>query len=824
MKQQFKRFLILISTSVLMVFPQNSTWSCGPELNPDATIFGLFQREIADDPGLEPFYYTTRFLNSDADPQQTDYHRNCREWVAFTGNKVTEKDVFNVQYNLSPNAFMHACNTNEWEGLADNTFVKWLQANKPAMDYFAFAKMLEFTQSSTNGWDDVIYATLNYDSAISLALSKCKSPLPEFLKQRYAFQAVKTSFYLVFNGDQLATAKHNIFKAEVARLKQCYNTYLKGKKTIAADWGLLYYANVEANDYQRALYYMDVFDRCESKKVFIYINLSTKALNGILPSLHDPKKRSNIYAYQAMRNDGRAMQQIEQVAANNAKSKYLRMVIGKEINKIEDWILSYPMQGFTPRIATNKYERKHDWRTDKTYEFFIEKNRVKDLAYTAKFRQFLHVLAAKKSADKDFLNLAIVHLYQIEGNFNEAAICLRKIPHLKSSVLEAQRIIEQTINIAYTSDIENTSVQADLEANLCALEKSGLRDSVAAREYYFDDWPNAIMNELYLMLSRQYQKKNDVVKAGLMFKKAAISVNEYLDYYGYYSSIDYFDKYACVANIDSLLHLKHKANKTPFEKRLATAINADDNIYLDLKTTLLVRQGLFEQALDVANTLPDDFWVTHYEFKEYLKKSDISALSTIIPAATGLDHDYAIESKKAILQDVVSLRAAYKNAVTDSAKASFCFILGNCYYNMTYGGKDWMMYSYGKSYNEMEVTAADNWKWVYYSFYPNIKQHAAVYFQCARATEQYKMALHYAPKDKELGAACMLMLGLCDKSGHDFTIGQQQNNYVRQSRYKGCKPWFSPYLKRLKRDYGQTEIFDKAATECPDIEQYLKTI
>jgi hypothetical protein len=815
---------------ILLVLPLIYTWSCGPSLDYDDARFMLFRQELAGSDALSPFYYTQHFLFSNTpDPEGTDVQRNCKEWEQACGHKVSTKDVYTMLYSVTPDSFLYACRTDDWKDLGKNSFVKWLRQkdNIEYLRYLAFARSVESQQvRERDPWkenNDKFYLSF-YDSLAQIARMQGKTSASNFLKERYAFQAVKLMYYGKYYS--YTDADHDMgygIEMDNTQLIKCYETYLKGKKTIVADWALLYYGASFKNRITRARYLLQAFDRTEEKKVFVYNHLRLADVNALEKVTTDAQTLAVIHAYKAIKSPGRTLKEIQLVYKYDSGSRYLPLLITREINKVEDWILSPEAKGFNSAIREQLYNKEKGRTANDpyvSYNRFSKKNIEKDRLYLRQVRTFLLTLLNNKSAiGDDLLRLAVAHLYHVDGNYSEAKTYLDNIHDLKNPDWEIQLDIEKTISLIYTRDLRNDTTRKELNKAFTRLEKAGVMlDTSTQYNYDYYGRQKDIVSDLYLLLSNRMRAQGDIVTSGLLSMKSRSLVNEYYgfpDYHSWevdtaenYSKIAWFDKYATPADVDSLMMFKHKKKKTAFERRITPAIWGKDNFYRDLKGTLLVRQGQFEEALAVMNQIPDDFWERHYAYKEYLRHSSVTSVGTLLPVETGLRNSYPVASKKLILRDIVALRSDLKNARTDSARARIYFMLGNSLYNISYHGKDWMMFSYGKTSMELDKNDWDeDYRWAYFSFYPNNIRYGKTYYTCAGAIKMYLSALRFTHNDKELAAQCLLMLSACDNAAATY-------------RYRG-KTHYSEYLGMLKKKYKKTVVFDRASTECPDVEAYL---
>lgn len=786
MKKQLLRYLVLISFVVILLIPKRFAWGCIPEISNDDANFLLFRNYLPES-GLDDFYFSHSYFEKGNG--SSDKWINCKEWRKYTDNSVAEKDIYLLQYNVSASEFLYCVSTGNWGSLAYNTFVKWLllKNHSDALKYFAFAKKAEMNLISDshpwayNSWDEGYEQDLlKSDSLSDIALINCNSDISGFLIERYAFQAVKLLHYK----STLSVVDSGKINKQIISI---YDRYLKGKNTIVAGWGLLYYSLCIENSLQRNILLLQTFDICDEKRVYITRNLSIDTVNSLLPHIRNSDLYPVALAYKSIKNSGRSLKDIRELYSVDKNSKYLPLLVSREVNKLETWILAPEVRGF-----------------------YSNTNRKSDIAYLKEVRTFLEEIVADAN-NKDFFLLATIHLYHIEKDFVKAAKYLAHMQKLNNKELEIQRLTEAIISLMYTSDIKHTNIKEQLEHNFSALEQLGLSDNRLVKNEYDDlewieyDISGSHISRLYLLLSNNYKQRGDIVTASMLFNKASIIVD---GYYGinydndYYSTISFFDKHGTASDVDSIVKFIYKLNKSPFEKRISTQVNQDIYRYLEVKSTILLRQGKFEEALSVMQSLPDNYWESQYSFSNYLKHSNVSSVYINYHSNTKVSKqsflpDYNIVSKKLIVSDIVMLQKQLKNATTDSVKAITSYLLGNSFYNISYFGKDWMVFSYGKSHTEMyDITDCI----YFYNFYPNRISLGDIYYNGKWAIDMYKNALKFANGNKELTAACLLMLG-------DINIASAK---------------YSPYLKTLFTNHKDSKIYEYCITECPDIADQIK--
>jgi hypothetical protein len=172
---------------------------------------------------------------------------------------------------------------------------------------------------------------------------------------------------------------------------------------------------------------------------------------------------------------------------------------------------------------------------------------------------------------------------------------------------------------------------------------------------------------------------------------------------------------------------------------------------IDLQGTVAFRQDDLEMALSYFKKLPADYWETNYYFSEYLTKNPFTKKDLWNNAESE-----SMETNKIVI--VEKLLALKQKAISEN-DANAYFELGNAYYNFTYHGNSWMMFSYGKYASETSEDSGAGYS--AYSFYPNAEKYFDVYYGCERAEKLFQKAVNAAKTDIELEAKAVMMVGFC---------------------------------------------------------------
>ena len=170
-------------------------------------------------------------------------------------------------------------------------------------------------------------------------------------------------------------------------------------------------------------------------------------------------------------------------------------------------------------------------------------------------------------------------------------------------------------------------------------------------------------------------------------------------------------------------------------------------------------------------------------------------------------------SKLLILQDIVSVQEALKKETRPEQQAQLYYNLGNAFYNTSYWGKGWMMFSYGNSTSELAEYDNSNWNWASFTFYPNSIKYRDDYYRLQHAQAMYGKAFALS-RNNELKAKSLIMLSTCDKYGNYISSNKTAKVNLNAGRID--------YLGKVLKEFSNTEAYRQAAYQCADVQDYVK--
>lgn len=751
-----------------------------------------FQAQLPWMQSMNPFVYTTAslFYNMNPDPMGNDRTRNITEWQKATSKDISLDDIYEIQYNTDPTAFINSFENSGLKEYKGNSLIKYLTADKKhkdILDYLLFAKKAESTEydfidANFEEWKDEPNKAPNKSIAqkhellaeAKVKLNAVKSP---FLKERYAFQAVRLSWQL----------------EEYQEASEIFDTYFKtiNPNSLMSVWAGLFKAmsldrldrKADAN-----LYYIQVFDNSDEKKlraVQLYnYNIPT-------PSTFTDKEKSVEIVLRSIQNPGRTLDSIQNIYNLDKNSQYLTFMVMREINKLEDWLIS----SIYLKSEENPFSRayQYSWDDDEETTEIKKQNLETDLQYLKRLKAFVITLRneTKEQDEKDYYAIALAHLSLLEENGADAKEYLAAISTNADPSILLQKSIENIWLSIKTDDVTSDSFKKNyvseinkLKSQLRAVSGKNKENMYSSRNEdvaSYDNY-NRIIYTLDLALSNELKKKGDIVSYCLL-KNISNKDRSYegdafwntqgysSDYYGVMRQLDYN---ASVSDMDQLIALLQKTNKSEFEQYICDQPFNPIDAYKDLKGTIAFRNRDLQTAYKSFADMKQDFWDTTYYFKDYLNEDPF--IPKNLYSQESRDFTYKF-NKTDFVKTLLDLETTAKG--NDSKKSADAYLkLGHAFFNTTYWGNSWMMVSYSWSGSD--------------AYYGNIKMldpWRSAYMTASIAQEYYEKAYEKA-QNKEQKAYATLMLSRTH--WHNIVLNGSEKDKVLAAKYSN--EFYNNYL------------------------------
>lgn len=778
-----KRYQVIIPFFNLIFFLSGYTgaFACGWSESPEITRLALFRAERKE-------FLKLRFLTYSADSYAStntfsnqDELKNCLEWQKQLGMDINPDDVYTILYQTDSEVFQSAYQAKTLgKVFAKNSFIDKLLLckNKKFLAYLIFAKKLEYNNIGGGKWETWNNLNYGYDNTTKLFADIgnydkiFKSAKDGFLKQRYAFLLIRMNYY----------------DGNPQQAVQLYDTYFASKpNTILTPWALYFKALCTEDQALQNYYLSQVFVSCDAKANAVMQHYDRTLTEKTLALAQDDNEKGNIIALECIRNPSPQLKTLKQIYAYSPNSVYLSFLIGREVNKLEDWIFTPKYTHGSPSVVFDNDE----WYQD--YEKAKAENLIKDMLYLDELKKFLiEIVDSAKGEQKNYLCSAIAQLCFI----NDQVDLGKKYVGLISENANGSIVLQSKIQLALVAlkqkNIESDATKELLFECLNSLEKAAVQDHSLFKSMY----------SFCRIAAQRYAEKGDQATAGLLFMKSNTKKNseDFWDYNPYfYTYLGYFDRFAKVKDINNLMALIVKKNKTAFEKYIcAGTINTDLNAYKDLKGTIAFRDNNLQLAYKTFAEIPEDFWKKNYEFKNFLNEDPF--FPKILISAKERKFDYAF-NKTAFLKTLLELKA--KNTAASNLK------LGHAFFNVSCWGNSWMMVSYGWSGN-----SSDNYSDYIYGGNRSEREtkfQRGNYYNCSLAKMYYQKAL-FLSKNKEEKALASLMIFECDYtsfSANTTMLGLENLSF---------KPGEEIYS--FNSTYKNTQTFKKY--NCPLLQDFIQ--
>lgn len=751
-----KRILPYLMALALVARPAQLN-SCGWDWSTEEYRFWLFQPELAGSRPLHAFYFTTDLLYG------PDYHgittlpyeANLDEWQAAVGKDVPRDDIATILYGIAPTDYFEQ----QLELFQRNAFLKRLARMKGGWpEFIAFAKRCEELVNSDDPWGFIEHDGDGIRKAWKDGEQMLKAAQHPQLRARLAFQLVR----LAHHGHDPQRPDLNarpVYEQHLAPLRG--TSWMEGAAAF-------YLAGMLPNP-ERDLAFAELFDRATDKQFRMVQVFASGEVENYLPRAKNDKHRATLLVMRDLQHPGRALEDLERIAAWDPGNKHLPLLLTREVNKLEDWLLTTTLTDLGAAIR--------QWQDEPDGLSPAEVLRV-DLDYLKDVQAFITRIAPQFDATQHtYLDLLHGHLSFVSGDFNSATRTLSEVDKAPSApaTVRAQarlvRILCGTMAARQLTDATRNDVLALVELLNTAPELAAQR--------------NELLGQLHLYLGKKLIDRGELPEGVFLLARSNRMYGTLLPVWYSKNARHVAFEQATPADYDRMIALLNKPDKTLFERYLTATDERPDGWertedlfhgneltrekLLDYKGMWYLRENRLEEAVATYRQIPDEFW-TGYPYAMFAD-DDPFQLNIHDP------HNYnktdnVRYTKRTMVERMLAL---HREAEREPKKRALNhYLLGNAYYNMSWHGKYWIMSRIAWSMHEMsewrdrEVTGPGD----------------ADYFGCARAKSHYEQAIA-AAKDPVLKAMAVHMAGVCTLNWLDF---QGEG---------GLDEWENPFKARL---------------------------
>ncbi len=666
-------------------------WNC-MDYSADYTRFWLLEPGITNQRALLPFTFTSDlYYNYGWSENDTTYQvDNVKEWKTMLGDNTQEQDIHSILYAHTPAVYFD----NKFP--KGNSFIKSLNKTNHAqhLQYLNFAKRCEAV-FSPNDWDNKTSEKRAKELvAEGKPLLESAAAVPGLVK-RTAYQLMK--LYRLAGMPQ---------ESKLLFEKHFANSAPQNWLFAAATYQ---YAEVQTDPVQHNIWLARAWDAGFYNPIWVWHSIEQKSLNNAIAAAPEGRDKAILTIIPATRQPGPALTELQKAYQFDPTVPALSKLMAREVNKLENWLLSPVLYH-----SQNRIEVPYSENPVKVDSAALLQS---DLAHLHACRTFVsQVLNDKKRNDLAFWYLAAAHLAYLDQDFTTAGDLSRQGQQM--AVVPANQKIQLEL-IAVLAEIGGSGKIQEATENKIPGLFLAIRQNSAAFEA-----PAELQQKLAFLLSDVFIRHHEVAKGAFLLGKTSA----YYDDLGYMASRELFDKLLETgkpSDFDRALQMVEKP-KTTFEKwfsqephRYNANMNWDETTQKlklpegetakwetekirEFKAMYYTRRDQLDSAAIALQHIPDTYWkrtgnVSDYDHV-YFQTNPFSVDITLPSVALSLPDTTGKWTPKTFLEQLITLRNT-----TDPAKQQEAYFLaGNAYFNMTYHGRDWwLMMAPDKSIGEM---------------------------------------------------------------------------------------------------------------------------
>ncbi|MGB0929780.1 MAG: hypothetical protein ACPGVB_03330 [Chitinophagales bacterium] len=821
----------------------SSLFACGPIADPYENRVSFFSADLFEDPLYNTFFWEAarhqEQLMWDATLAQKNRY-NVEDWQRYFKGIPNVEDIAAVVYKADTLllqklykqiAYGKAYNiaAAEWK---NNALLQYLYKTKDIdfINYLVIAKRCE-PYVVYDPWDDTEADPSKVDNLINTVLIKLQNCRTPFIKLRYSYQAIRLAHYT--GRYEKAIELYTKYAAGIigrdSEDKELINQSVIRYWTMALRSG----AHKRMGDNAPAMYgFSRVFLESPDMKQVAIQNFEYTGEQDWQQTLKIASRRpgaaSILWMMRGLKNKQLDLEVLQEMYKDLSESEFLEAMLVREVNKIEELMLS-------PAMTKPVLIEGENADTEKAY--FPTNNQTSNASVWESIQDFFKNLwqtiqswfgsdTTSGGEDGQFsLNptientayiqelKAFVDTARIAGNLYSAPLwgtVSAYLAYMLQDYDEAQTTLEAVGKVGATEKIKQ---QALLVYALADLAKGGRMNEGLENSFYdaIKDLPQPkqayenfnVYSRTLMHLGQHYLTQGDIVKSFLCFNQAKEKDAARI----------LMDFHASQSDLKTLQQLAAKANKTPFEAHLFQDSLLTENFILDVMATKLMREQQFETALKQYQQISPDYWEKS-EKKETWFGLQYNTIKCSFDKNT--INKYATTercNKMEFAQKVVDLLQSAKEMPAESH-----FKLGNGFANTPfwgYSGNLWqgdliwtlrefqhpVLGEYGVGTYPFNIPSLTD------ELQKSVDNFVSQYGGNRTAIYFYKKALENAKdSNRELGAKSAYLIKYC-----------QENP---QASIHGGIDKDPTYAKILKNEYGDTRFFEQILEECPDLKAY----
>jgi len=698
---------------------------------------------------------------------------NLQAWAAYLKTEASDEDLAALIYKM-PSADLEKIlkDKNALSAAAGtNAVLSLLQKNKKLRDvvgkYLLYAKKCEVeAMKASDYWsDEIVRDPATMKKMMAEGLQAAKKSKDKFLKQRYAFQALRVAFYMGDNESVLS-----LFDEHFGKVQNPDYAYFRALEVKAG-------AHRRKADAEAPYYFAKVFLNCPDRRTVCLNSFSFTTEEDWERSVKLCKtneERAVFYAMRGLQPAANIVEELENIGEVAPTSPLLEMLLARHIGRIQNVAFSpYNLEsGFPSKELDNMHNMPR-------LKAFMNK-----------------MIQNKEIQNKDFWTLATAYVELLNRNNEGTLKILTGIPT--------------------TSPLKKQATVIGFVAQLCAVQKL---DAATADALWSEYKSNEILNSnenlqefVKDVFSMLYQKQGDKARAFLAYNQL-YDMRGRLDL-SLLDALDFFLN-------NNRLHGKY--DNFLVDERCGGLINSL-NVLHEMRGVYFLQHNQLDKAIaefekcDAKHQREGEYFNSSYLDKtiwsEFIKQPYFS--SEIETQATMLYEKYSFLKKDYnLLSYTKQLKELESKATSDAAmSAEYYYLLGLAWHNTSTFGWHRPAINYATDNDGNSIWWGADTKEESLKDYKTYFWSSHRYYNPDMTINYLEKALKASDNNKELQAKITYLLALVEK-----------NRELATNDWWGDEPTYSEkywdYFKSLKTNYANTAYYKDVLRECYDFELYL---
>ncbi len=691
--------------------------SCGFYLHGEDVRVYLFSPTATEAEAYSPFFYTSYFLNDQHHDWYDIPNENIEEWYQYLNGNASRESIRDLVYHSSFEELqsLEKGTVSKGDKLCENEMAEYI-TNQEISDlgaYLSYTRKTEILVGNSDPWSEREFDNEAIEKHLKLGRKRLSKTKDLMLKQRYAYHLIVMSRY---------TGK---YEKVVGIYEKYFSEIPKEKESIIKYWALSHVAfcQEELGDEDAAhLNYARVFMNCHAKKNWAYNHMSRKSVLSVLGQAKNDEDKMAVHIFSEFRNPARSYEGLKSLSKINPNNEMFKTLVAREVNKLEDWVLTRRYTEFDPSIVHWSYNGK-----------YVSENYKSDFKYLEKIIGFLEqLLLDEKVEDRGFYELVLAHLYFIHES-----------PEMSKTYLKRA---EQNVDTRYEKNqFYLTSILNEMifEKNFDAAFETTIwqyLEFLQADKEYMDNTDKNLGN-LMLALHNSYHQagKHDRAAMFIAWCKNKDWNETDFRYWPYIDAFFYLDRYASVEEVIQFEKWYNAKDKTDFETFLFQDYDYSKARFWDLIGTKYLRNNQLDKALAAYKKVPSDFWYKEFYYHEYLGLDLFAPEHDDVFMGDEYDHESPFINKAYLVEQLINKHKDYRKS-RNIDRAALAFELGNAYYNLSYNGSHWHAMAY--------IQTSNDYRYSYFGQYDDDVNDN--YNDCKKAIGYYEEAFEIVKNAEEM--------------------------------------------------------------------------